>query len=91
MRPGNSEPRGPGINRAGLALFRYRTRCGVVFGHTGNTPGYTQFIGASGDGRRSATVAINQQITATKGEPAAFVRLRRTFAAAVCAALATRR
>ena len=27
MRPGNSEPRGPGINRAGLALFRYRTRC----------------------------------------------------------------
>jgi D-alanyl-D-alanine carboxypeptidase len=91
MRPGNSEPRGPGINRAGLALFRYRTRCGIVFGHTGNTPGYTQFIGASADGRRSATVAINQQITATKGEPAAFVRLRRTFAAAVCAALAAPR
>jgi D-alanyl-D-alanine carboxypeptidase len=91
MRPGNSEPRGPGINSAGLALFRYRTRCGVVFGHTGNTPGYTQFIAASGDGRRSATVAINQQITATVGEPAAFARLRRTFAAAVCAALATRR
>lgn len=91
MRPGDSEPRGPGINRAGLALFRYRTRCGVVFGHTGNTPGYTQFIGASGDGRRSATVAINQQITATIGEPTAFARLRRTFAAAVCAALATRR
>jgi D-alanyl-D-alanine carboxypeptidase len=91
MRPGNSEPRGPGINRAGLALFRYRTRCGVVFGHTGNTPGYTQFIGASGDGSRSATVAINQQITAKSGEPAAFARLRRAFAAAVCAALATRR
>lgn len=48
------------------------------------------FSGASGDGRRSATVAINQQITATKGEPAAFVRLRHSFAAAVCAALATR-
>jgi D-alanyl-D-alanine carboxypeptidase len=91
MRPGNSEPRGPGINRAGLALFRYRTRCGVVFGHTGNTPGYTQFIGASGDGSRSATVAINQQITAKSGEPEAFARLRRAFAAAVCAALATRR
>jgi D-alanyl-D-alanine carboxypeptidase len=91
MRPGNSEPRGPGINRAGLALFRYRTRCGVVFGHTGNTGGFTQFIGASGDGRRSATVAINQQITAEKREPAAFARLRRAFAAAVCAALATRR
>jgi D-alanyl-D-alanine carboxypeptidase len=91
MRPGNSEPRGPGINRAGLALFRYRTRCGVVFGHTGNTPGYTQFIGASGDGSRSATVAINQQITAKSGEPGAFARLRRAFAAAACAALATRR
>jgi D-alanyl-D-alanine carboxypeptidase len=91
MRPGNSEPRGPGINRAGLALFRYRTRCGVVFGHTGNTPGYTQFIGASGDGSRSATVAINQQITAKSGEPRAFARLRRAFAAAVCATLATRR
>ena len=24
---GNSEPRGPGINRAGLALLRHRTRC----------------------------------------------------------------
>jgi D-alanyl-D-alanine carboxypeptidase len=91
MRPGNSEPRGPGINRAGLALFRYRTRCGVVFGHTGNTAGYTQFIGASGDGSRSATVAINQQITAKSGDPGAFARLRRSFAAAVCAALATRR
>jgi D-alanyl-D-alanine carboxypeptidase len=90
MRPGDSEPRGPGINRAGLALFRYRTRCGVVFGHTGNIPGYTQFIAASADGRRSATVAINRQITASSGEPAAFARLRRTFAAAVCDALATR-
>jgi D-alanyl-D-alanine carboxypeptidase len=91
MRPGDSEPRGPGINRAGLALFRYRTRCGVVFGHTGNTGGFTQFIGASGDGRRSATVAINRQITAVVGEPAAFARLRHAFTAAVCAALATRR
>ena len=91
MRPGDSEPRGPGVNRAGLALFRYRTRCGVVFGHTGNTPGYTQFIGASSDGSRSATVAINQQITEKTEVPAAFARLRRAFAAAVCAALATRR
>jgi D-alanyl-D-alanine carboxypeptidase len=91
MRPGDSEPRGPGINRAGLALFRYRTRCGVVFGHTGNTPGFTQFIGASGDGSRSATVAINQQITAKSPVRGAFARLRRAFAAATCAALATRR
>jgi D-alanyl-D-alanine carboxypeptidase len=91
MRPGNSEPRGPGINRAGLALFRYRTRCGVMFGHTGNTPGYTQFIAASGDGRRSATLSINLQITAETRVPGVFQRLRRAFEAAACAALATRR
>jgi D-alanyl-D-alanine carboxypeptidase len=53
---GSSEPPGPGKNAAGLALFRYRTRCGTVWGHTGNTPGYTQFAAASGDGRRSVTV-----------------------------------
>jgi D-alanyl-D-alanine carboxypeptidase len=88
---GGSEPTGPGVNRAGLALFRYRMPCGTVFGHTGNTLGYTQFIAASADGRRSATVSINQQITPTIGSPAAFQRLRRVFERASCAALATRR
>ena len=39
--PGSSEPPGPGTNAAGLGIFRYRTRCGTVFGHTGNFPGYT--------------------------------------------------
>jgi hypothetical protein len=58
---GSSEPPGPGKNAAGLALFRYRTRCGTVWGHTGNTPGYTQFAAASGDGRRSVTVSVNAQ------------------------------
>jgi D-alanyl-D-alanine carboxypeptidase len=89
--PGGSEPTGPGANSAGLALFRYRLPCGTVFGHTGNTPGFTQFIAASADGRRSATVSINQQITPTVGSPAAFNRLRRVFELASCAALATRR
>src|SRR5262249_15966766 len=28
---GGSEPPGPGTNSAGLALFRYRTRCGTVY------------------------------------------------------------
>jgi D-alanyl-D-alanine carboxypeptidase len=88
--PGGSEPTGPGRNNAGLALFRYRLPCGTVFGHTGNTPGYTQFIAASSDGRRSATVSLNQQITPTVGPRAAFKRLRRVFALASCAALATR-
>lgn len=35
---GASEPAGPGANKAGAAIFRYTTRCGVVLGHTGNTP-----------------------------------------------------
>jgi D-alanyl-D-alanine carboxypeptidase len=86
--PGGSEPTGPGKNNAGLALFRYRLPCGTVFGHTGNTPGYTQFIAASSDGTRSATVSINQQITPTVGNPAAFKRLRAVFQLAACAALA---
>jgi D-alanyl-D-alanine carboxypeptidase len=86
--PGGSEPTGPGENSAGLALFRYRLPCGTVFGHTGNTPGDTQFIAASSDGRRSATVSINQQITPTAGDPQAFGRLRHVFQLASCAALA---
>ena len=38
---GESEPKGPGKNSAGMALFKYDTRCGTVYGHTGNFPGYT--------------------------------------------------
>src|SRR5215211_4426608 len=29
---GSSEPPGPGMNSAGLAIFRYETRCGTVWG-----------------------------------------------------------
>jgi len=32
---GSSDPPGPGNNSAGLAIFRYETRCGTVYGHTG--------------------------------------------------------
>lgn len=60
---GASEPAGPGRNSAGLALFRYETRCGVVLGHTGNTLGYTQLIAATPDGRRSLTFSVTAQIT----------------------------
>src|SRR5215210_3647485 len=85
---GSSEPPGPGKNSAGLALFRYQTRCGTVWGHTGNFPGYTQFAAASGDGRRSVTVSINAQHTPTDGSPVVFEALRRAEELAVCAALA---
>jgi D-alanyl-D-alanine carboxypeptidase len=55
---GESGPPGPGTNAASLALFRYDTSCGIVYGHTGNIPGYTQFAVASPDGTRSATMSM---------------------------------
>jgi D-alanyl-D-alanine carboxypeptidase len=85
FRTGHSEPPGPGRNAAGLAVFRYRTGCGTMFGHTGNTPGYTQFMAASRDGRRSVVVSINRQATPTVA-PEVFHELRNIFRLAVCAA-----
>jgi D-alanyl-D-alanine carboxypeptidase len=85
---GSSEPPGPGMNSAGLAIFRYQTRCGTVWGHTGNFLGYTQFAAASADGRRSVTVSINAQHTLVSGSPVVFEALRRAEELAVCAALA---
>jgi D-alanyl-D-alanine carboxypeptidase len=86
---GASEPPGPGTNAAGLALFRYRTRCGTVWGHTGNTFGYTQFAAASPDGSRSVTVSVNIQLSGK--DPGqlrkVFAALRRVERLAVCAAL----
>lgn len=87
---GSSEPPGPGKNSAGLAVFRYETKCGTVWGHTGNTAGYTQFMAASPDGRRSVVVSINEQLTQKAGAPGAFDALRRAEGRAVCAALAHR-
>jgi D-alanyl-D-alanine carboxypeptidase len=83
---GSSEPPGPGTNSAGLAIFRYETRCGTVYGHTGNTPGYTQFISATADGKRSATVSVNAQIS-PELNPVRFAELRELYELAVCAAL----
>lgn len=90
FRPGASEPPGPGRNGAGLGLFRYETRCGTVYGHTGNTAGYTQFAAAGADGRRTVTVSVNAQITPSTA-PERFEELRRVFQLATCAALAGRR
>jgi D-alanyl-D-alanine carboxypeptidase len=86
---GNSEPIGPGTNSAGLAIFGYRTRCGTVYGHTGNTSGYTQFMASTLDGQRSVTASVSGQITnkMSGARLAAFERLRQIEADAVCAAL----
>jgi D-alanyl-D-alanine carboxypeptidase len=80
---GSSSPAGPGTNSAGLAIFRYRTRCGTVYGHTGNFPGYVQWAAATADGRRSVTTSLN--IAAPRG--ALLARLRSVQAVAVCALL----
>ena len=87
FRPGSSEPTGPGQNSAGLAIFRYQTRCGTVYGHTGNTLGYTQFAAATRDGSRSVVVSINAQITPDVNSNR-FPELRRIYTLAACAALA---
>jgi D-alanyl-D-alanine carboxypeptidase len=86
FRAGSSEPPGPGTNSVGMAIFRYRTRCGVMFGHTGNTAGYTQFIASTRDGKRSAVVSINSQLTPDRN-PKRFAELRKIFTLAACAAL----
>ena len=80
---GESSPPGPGKNSAGLALFRYQTKCGTVYGHTGNFPGYTQFAAATADGSRAVTMTMN--IPAPSGQLLA--QLRHVQAAAVCALL----
>lgn len=86
---GESSPPGPGDNSASLALFRYQTPCGTVYGHTGNTFGYTQFTAASPDGRRSVTVAMTLQRTNTSTGQAlsVFTALGRAEQSAVCMAL----
>lgn len=85
LRRSSSEPPGPGRNDAGLAVFRYRTDCGTVYGHTGNTPGYTQFVAASRDGSRSVVVSVNRQTTPDVA-PRVFRKLREVYRLAVCAA-----
>jgi D-alanyl-D-alanine carboxypeptidase len=83
-----SEPTGPGFESAGLGVFRYATRCGTVYGHTGNFFGYTQFALSTLDGSRSATVSINVQVNQENvGQKArVFSALSRVVQAAVCTA-----
>ncbi len=90
---GESQPPGPGVNVAGLGLFRYRSRCGTVFGHTGSFPGYRAFSASSADGSRSIAFVANAQIIPSKKsdpDPDAdrvSALIRRSQVAAVCHAL----
>lgn len=84
---GSSEPPGPGENSAGLGIFRYETDCGTLYGHTGNFFGYTQFMGATRDGRRSAVVSANAQLSPDV-KPEIWEKLARANELAACSALA---
>ncbi len=81
-----SQSPGPGRTEAGLAIFRYTTRCGVVYGHTGNTPGYTQLVAATADGRRSLAFSITTQ-TSLDSNPDLLARVRDVQEDFVCALL----
>lgn len=83
FKGGESSPAGPGKNSAGLSIFRYETRCGTVYGHTGNFPGYVQFAAANRSGTRSVTTTLN--IPAPTGK--LLKDLREMQTKAVCFAL----
>ena len=87
FRKGSSSPPGPGRNAAGLGLFRYRTRCGVVYGHTGSFPGYRLFAASSANGRRSVVFSVNAQIVPGQGSRTVSNSIRRAQALAVCRSL----
>ena len=57
------------------------------YGHTGNFPGYTAFIAATRDGRRSITIQASTQLSEGTGNQQAFQALRRAFSLGACAAL----
>jgi D-alanyl-D-alanine carboxypeptidase len=86
FRAGSSEPPGPGTNSAGMGIFRYSTKCGTLYGHTGNTPGYTQFVASTKDGKRSTVVSVNSQLTPERN-PKRFAELHDIYLLAACAAL----
>jgi hypothetical protein len=67
--------------------FRYRTRCGTVYGDTGSFPGYRLFAASSANGRHSVVFSVNAQIVPGEGSPAVSNAIRRAQLIAVCRAL----
>jgi len=56
---GEGSPSGPGVKRAGLGIFSYELPCGVVWGHTGQFPGYQIFGAATPEGRSGLSMMAN--------------------------------
>ncbi|HEX5824849.1 MAG TPA: hypothetical protein VFY18_10365, partial [Candidatus Limnocylindrales bacterium] len=84
---GSSSPPGPGRNRATLGLFRYVTRCGTVYGHTGSYPGYRLFAASTANGKRSVVFTVNSQIVPGQGSQEVSDLIRHAQEDAVCHAL----
>lgn len=84
---GSSSPPGPGRNFAGLGIFRYRTGCGTVYGHTGSFPGYRIFVAATSDGKRSVVFVATSQIVPGQGSQRISKEITQVQARAVCRAL----
>lgn len=57
-----------------------------MYGHTGNTPGYTQFVAPTSDRKRSTVVSVNSQLTPERNAKR-FAELRHIYGLAVCSAL----
>jgi len=87
FRLGSSSPPGPGKNFAGLGIFRYVTRCGTVYGHTGSFPGYRILLAASANGRRSVVFVANAQIVPGQGSQRVADEITQAQARAICRAL----
>lgn len=81
---GSSQPPGPGRNRATLALFRYVSRCGTVYGHTGSFPGYRMFAASTANGKRSIVFVVNSQIVPGQGSQEVSDLIRFAQEDAVC-------
>jgi D-alanyl-D-alanine carboxypeptidase len=87
FRPGSSSPPGPGQNSASIGIFRYRSGCGTVYGHTGSFPGYRILIAASANGKRSVVFVANAQIVPGQGSPQVAKAITRAQKQAVCRVL----
>lgn len=88
FRPGSSSPPGPGKNFASLGIFRYRTGCGTIYGHTGSFPGYRILLAASADGKRSVVFVVNSQIVpGGQGSPKVATAITKAQGRAICRAL----
>jgi D-alanyl-D-alanine carboxypeptidase len=87
FRPGSSSPPGPGANSAGIGIFRYESKCGTVYGHTGSFPGYRVFIAANAAGTRGVVFVANAQIVPGLGSKSVSDAIRVSQVQAVCAAL----